>query len=30
LEIPEEARQALRQLTPASYTGNAASQAKSI
>ena len=30
LEIPEEAKQALRELTPASYTGNAAAQARSV
>jgi adenylosuccinate lyase len=30
LEIPEEARQALLALTPASYTGNAAEQAKKV
>ena len=30
LEIPEEAKQRLRQLTPAGYTGNAAKQAKRI
>ncbi len=30
LEIPPEAREQLRQLTPASYTGNAAEQAAAI
>ncbi len=30
LEIPEEAKQRLRELTPASYTGNAADQARKI
>lgn len=30
LEIPEEARDALREMTPASYIGNAAQQAKDI
>jgi len=30
LELPEEAKQALRNLTPASYTGNAEEQAKNI
>ena len=30
LDIPEEARDALREMTPASYTGNAADQAKAI
>lgn len=30
LDIPEEAREALRELTPANYVGNAAQQAKSI
>lgn len=30
LDIPEEARDALREMTPASYTGNAAQQAKDI
>ncbi len=30
LELPEEAKQALRQLTPAGYIGNAADQAKAI
>ena len=30
LAIPETARQALLQLTPASYTGNAAAQARQI
>lgn len=30
LDIPEHARQSLMQMTPASYTGNAAQQAKNI
>jgi adenylosuccinate lyase len=30
LDIPEEAREALKELTPASYVGNAAQQARSI
>ncbi|MDP5072129.1 MAG: adenylosuccinate lyase, partial [Congregibacter sp.] len=30
LEIPEEARAALRELTPATYVGNAAAQARNI
>lgn len=30
LNIPDEAKNALKKLTPASYTGNAASQAKKI
>lgn len=30
LDIPEEARESLRQLSPASYIGNAAEQAKKI
>ncbi len=30
LDLPEEARQALRELTPATYTGNAARQAGAI
>ena len=30
LDIPEEAREGLRQLTPASYIGNAAEQARNI
>jgi adenylosuccinate lyase len=30
LPIPEEAKQGLRELTPATYTGNAADQARSI
>ncbi len=30
LEIPDEAKQALRDLTPASYTGNAKTQAEQI
>lgn len=30
LDIPEEAREGLRQLTPANYIGNAAEQAKNI
>ncbi len=30
LELPEEAKQALRKLTPAAYTGNAAEQARAI
>jgi adenylosuccinate lyase len=30
LELPEEVRQQLRELTPASYIGNAAAQAKAI
>ena len=30
LEMPEEAKQALRELTPASYIGNAIDQAKNI
>ncbi len=30
LDIPEEARQRLLALTPATYTGNAAEQAKAV
>ncbi|WP_428821224.1 adenylosuccinate lyase [Microbulbifer sp. MCCC 1A16149] len=30
LEMPEEAKQALREMTPASYIGNAVAQAKNI
>ncbi|MEX2365849.1 MAG: adenylosuccinate lyase, partial [Pseudohongiellaceae bacterium] len=30
LEIPEETKRQLKQLTPASYIGNAAEQAKKI
>ena len=30
LEIPEEAKETLAKLTPATYTGNAASQAKNV
>lgn len=30
LEIPDEAKQSLKSLTPASYTGNASEQAKNI
>jgi adenylosuccinate lyase len=30
LDIPEEAKQRLREMSPASYTGNAADQAKAI
>jgi adenylosuccinate lyase len=30
LNIPEEAREALLEMTPASYTGNAAEQARNI
>jgi adenylosuccinate lyase len=30
LEIPDDAQQVLRQMTPASYTGNAADQARNI
>jgi len=30
LEIPDDAKQVLRQMTPASYTGNAADQARNI
>ena len=30
LDIPEEARNRLLELTPATYTGNAGDQAKSI
>jgi adenylosuccinate lyase len=28
LELPEEAKQSLRELTPANYIGNAAEQAR--
>jgi adenylosuccinate lyase len=30
LEIPTEAKQALRELTPGTYIGNAAAQAKKV
>lgn len=30
LDVPEEAKQAMRKLTPANYTGNAADQAKKV
>ena len=30
LNIPEEAKQAIRELTPANYIGNAVEQAKAI
>lgn len=30
LEIPEEAKERLRTLSPSNYTGNAANQAKKI